>query len=147
MSPLKLIHIFQGRIQRFWKGVALYVGHHGWPTKKILDFRWSKKAKITLETISFWQNISISIFKFSPFLYTTKACQWISSIFQNLQTLWWGRRKNTQQSMKKEKLRKVVCFIKSFKMIMNHFFVSQAHSQPDFCFFKSEWRKKYQKAN
>ena len=109
--------------------------------------RWSIKAKVTLETISFWQNISISIFKFSPFLYTTKACQWISSIFQNLQTLWWGRRKNTQQSMKKEKLRKVVCFIKSFKMIMNHFFVSQAHSQPNFCFFKSEWRKKYQKAN
>ena len=33
---------------------ALYVGHHGWPTKKILGFRWSKKAKITLETISFW---------------------------------------------------------------------------------------------
>ena len=29
--------------------------------------KWSKKAEITLETISFWQNISISIFKFSPF--------------------------------------------------------------------------------
>ena len=66
----------QGRIQRFWKGVALYVGHHGWPPKKILGFRWSKKAKITLETISFWQNISISILKFCPFLYTMKACQW-----------------------------------------------------------------------
>ena len=36
--------------------------------KKILGSRWSKKAKIPLETISFWQNISISIFKFSPFL-------------------------------------------------------------------------------
>ena len=46
------------------------------PTKNILGFRWSKKAKITLETIDFWQNISISIFKFSPFLYTMKACQW-----------------------------------------------------------------------
>ena len=45
------------------------------PKKKILRFRWSKKAKITLETISFWQNISISIFKFSPFLYAMKACQ------------------------------------------------------------------------
>ena len=43
-----------------------------WLTKKILSFRWSKKAKITFETISFWQNISISIFKFSPFLYTMK---------------------------------------------------------------------------
>ena len=56
--------------------VAVNDGNHGWPTKKILGFRWSKKAKITLETISFWQNISISIFKFSPFLYTMKACQW-----------------------------------------------------------------------
>ena len=58
----------QGRIQRFWKGVALYVGHHGWPAKKILGYRWSKKAKITLKTISVWQNIFISIFKFSQFL-------------------------------------------------------------------------------
>ena len=42
--------------------------HHGWPTKKILGIRWSKKAEVTLETISFWQNISIGIFKFSLFL-------------------------------------------------------------------------------
>ena len=42
--------------------------HHGWPVKKILGFRWSKKVEKTLETISFWQNISISIFKFSQFL-------------------------------------------------------------------------------
>ena len=37
-------------------------------TKKILGFGWSKKVKMTLETISFWWNISINIFKFSPFL-------------------------------------------------------------------------------
>ena len=43
--------------------------------KENFRFRCSKKAKITLETVSFWQNISISIFKFSPFLYTMKACQ------------------------------------------------------------------------
>ena len=42
----------------------------------MLGFRWSKKAKITLETISFWQNISISIFKFSSFLYTMKNGRW-----------------------------------------------------------------------
>ena len=52
---------------------ALYVGH-GWPLKKILGFRWSKKIEITLETISFWQNISISIFRFSQFL-STKSYQ------------------------------------------------------------------------
>ena len=36
--------------------------------KKILGFTWFKKAEITLETINVWQNISISIFKFSRFL-------------------------------------------------------------------------------
>ena len=35
---------------------------------KILGFRWSKIAKITLETISFWQYNYLSIFKFSQFL-------------------------------------------------------------------------------
>ena len=65
---------YQGQIQRFWKS-GLYVSHQGWPTKKILGFRWSKKTKITLEAISFWRNISISVFKFSPFLYTMKACR------------------------------------------------------------------------
>ena len=48
--------------------LTLYVVHHGWPAKKKLDFRWSKKAEITLETISFWQNVYICILKFSPFL-------------------------------------------------------------------------------
>ena len=33
-----------------------------------LGFRQSKKAEKPLETISFWQNILISIFKFSPSL-------------------------------------------------------------------------------
>ena len=56
-------------------GRVLYIGHHGFPKKRILGFRPSKKAKTTSGTISFWQNISISIFKFSPFLYTMKACQ------------------------------------------------------------------------
>ena len=73
---------------------ALYVGHHGWPTKKILGFRWFKKAKITLETIVFWRNIYNSIFKFSPFLYAMKLTDEIFSIFQNLQMLWQGKRKN-----------------------------------------------------
>ena len=77
-SKMKLHNYSQGRIQRFSKGGgrgAHYVSHHGWWTKKILGFRWSKKAKITLENKSFWRNISISIFKFSPFLFTMKTCQ------------------------------------------------------------------------
>ena len=44
--------ILQGQIQIFWKE-GRYFGHHGWPAKKILGFRWSEKVKITSETISF----------------------------------------------------------------------------------------------
>ena len=36
-------------------------------------FTWYKKAKITLECKTLWRNISISVFKFSPFLHTMKA--------------------------------------------------------------------------
>ena len=46
--------------------------------QKILGFRWSKKAEVTLETISLGQNISISILKFSPFL-LIKSCQFFKS--------------------------------------------------------------------
>ena len=35
---------------------------------KPLGFRCAKEAEIMLETISFWQDIAISIFKLSPFL-------------------------------------------------------------------------------
>ena len=42
----------------------LYFGHYGRPTKKMVGMRWFEKA--ALETISFWRNILISIFKFSP---------------------------------------------------------------------------------
>ena len=38
---------------RDFEKLALNIGHQGWPTKKTLGFRWSKKAKITLETILF----------------------------------------------------------------------------------------------
>ena len=40
---------------------VLYVGHHGWPTKKILGFKWSKKAKIMLETKAFGETF-LSVF-------------------------------------------------------------------------------------
>ena len=58
------------------------------------------------------------------------------------------------QSMRKEKLRIarlcfiVGCFIKSFKMIINHFFfISQAHLQRSFCFLLSEWRRSIKRGN
>ena len=52
--------------------------------KKILGFRWSKKAEVTLETRSFWQIISIGIFKFSVLFF--HFFDKILSIFQNLLT-------------------------------------------------------------
>ena len=53
-----------------------------------------------------------------------------------------------QQSIRKEKLRKVgLCFIKSFNMIINYFFVLQDHLQPNFWFLISGWRKKYQRGS
>ena len=70
---LSFLWYIPGADPEIWKKVVLYVGHHGWPTKKILSFRWSKKSKITLEIISFGRNISISIFNISPFLYTMKV--------------------------------------------------------------------------
>ena len=64
-----------GADPEIFKRGALYISHHGWATKKILRFTWSKKAKTTLKTIHFWRNISVSIFKFLPFLYTMKGCR------------------------------------------------------------------------
>ena len=52
-----------------WKGGALYIGHHDWPTKKILGFRWSKKAKITLQTKAFGE-IFLSVFSNFLHFYT-----------------------------------------------------------------------------
>ena len=48
------------------------------PTKKMLYFRFSKNVKITLEAITLWQTISISVFRFSLFLYT-----YIKLVFAN----------------------------------------------------------------
>ena len=58
----KTLKIFKaGADPEILKRGALYVGHHGWPTKKILGFRWSKKAKITLETKAFGETF-LSVF-------------------------------------------------------------------------------------
>ena len=33
------------------------VGHHCWPTEKILDFEWSKKAQMAMKFLFFFQDI------------------------------------------------------------------------------------------
>ena len=100
-------YVIQRRIQRFWKrGEALC---RTWlAAKEIQSFRWSKKAKITLETIRFWWNISFSILEFSPFSYIMKACGWNLINFSTFKNAYKKREKTLiQQSMRTEKLRKV----------------------------------------
>ena len=63
LKPLQnFVTLTRGRSRYFEKGGgSLYVGHHGWPTKKLLGFRWSKKVKITLETKAFGETL-LSVF-------------------------------------------------------------------------------------
>ena len=61
---------YTGADPEILKRGALYVGHHGWSTKKILGFRWSKKAKITLETKVFGETF-LSVF--SNFLHFNES--------------------------------------------------------------------------
>ena len=95
--------------------------------RKILGFRWSKKAKITLAAISFWRNTSFSIF--SNFVSNESLPVKFYQFFKIYKRFDKEREKTLiQQSVRKEKLRKVgLCFItgyfiKPFKMTINLFF-------------------------
>ena len=49
-----------------------------------------------------------------------------------------------RQSMRKEKLKKVDFVLQQVvNIIINQFFIFQAHSQPNVCFLISGWRKNY----
>ena len=100
--------------RNFEKGGA--VGRSSWlADKKNLVFRWSKKAKIALETIRFWRNIFISIFKFSPFLYTMKGSRWDLINFSKFSNALLRKEKNTHTALRKEKLIKTrICFITGY---------------------------------
>ena len=69
MQLIKSYPTYRGGSRDFEKAGALDVGHHGWPTKKISGLRWSKKAKITLETKAFGETF-LSVF--SNFLHFYK---------------------------------------------------------------------------
>ena len=81
---------------------------HGWPKKKILGFRLYKKAKIRLETIKILAKCFCQCSQlFSIFIYNESlpiiSCQFLK-IYKRFEK---KRRNNDQQSMRKEKLRKV----------------------------------------
>ena len=131
-----------GGSRDFEKGGTLYVGHHGWPMKNVLGVRWFKKVKMTLETIN--------ILKFSPFLYSIKAFRWnLFQFFQIYQCFDKEREKTLiEQSMRKEKLCYkfalcktlyfviIDCFIKPFKMIINHIFYFASSFTAQFLLFQ-----------
>ena len=136
----------QGWIQRFWKERALCVGHHSWPTKKILGFRWSKNANV--RNYSFWRNISFSIFKFCPFLNIMKACRWNQSF--KIYKRFYKKREETRNSHTSvnEKRRNKKSwnffyltgyFMKPLKMAINHFFFNRSFCSQDFFYFANSF--------
>ena len=50
-SKVVIFPQYTGADSEILKRGALYVAHHGWLTRKILGFRWSEKAEMTLETM------------------------------------------------------------------------------------------------
>ena len=67
-SGLIIKNISTGADQKILKKGVLYDGHHGWLTKKILGFRWPKRANITLETKAFGKTF-VSVFSNFPHFY------------------------------------------------------------------------------
>ena len=132
--------------------MALYVSYHSWPTKKF-RFQMVQKGQNNVRNYKVLAKLLYQHFQiFSIFTHSGRLPMKSYQFFKICKHFDKEREKTLmQQSMRKEKLRKVGlcfikgCFIKSFNMIINHFFVSQAHSQPNFCFLISGWRKKYQK--
>ena len=111
----------------------MHVGHHGWLTKKTLGFRWSKKAKITSETIVFGETF-LSVFSiFHYFLYTMRPCWWNIFSFTRFTNAFVRKKKIVmQQSKSKQKLSKgctlfylTSCYMKPLRITINHFFFNR----------------------
>ena len=139
---IRFLDVIPGADPEILKKEALYVSHHGWLTKKFLFFRWFKKAKITLEAVSF------NIFKLLPFL---KRRQYILSpiksyqFFQIYKRFYKKKEKSSYSSQWGKKLGNVGlcfiagCFIKPFKIIINHFLLNRSLCSQHF-FFISQAR-------
>ena len=116
---------------------ALYVDHHGWPTKKILGFRWSKKAKIMLETKALAKHFFEYFQIFSIFIYNERLLMKSHQLFKIYKRFYKKREKIVmQQSIRKEKLRKIFLFNRFFYEVLekaiNHFFFNRSFCSQDF---------------
>ena len=69
--------------------------------KNYFNFQMVQNAKITLETISFLQNISITIFKFSPFFIYNESLPMKSYQFFKITTRF-DKRKNTSAAVSRK---------------------------------------------
>ena len=143
------IRCIQGRIQRFWKGGVAICRPPWLADEKILALRWSKKSKITFETLRFWWNISISILKCLHF-YAVKVCWWDLINFSKIYRCFDKERKKHSHSSQWEKKNWEKWTLSYNRLIYkalqnnNHYFFSQAHSQRNFRFLLPGWRKKHQ---
>ena len=95
----------------------------------LLVFRWSKKAKITSETISFLKNISFSMFKFSTSLHIMKVCRWNLNNFSKFTNTF------IRKIEKSWTLFYNNYFIKPFKMTINRFLFLGSFCSQDFFLF------------
>ena len=146
---LNAFHIYLC-LTRYWseadpeilKEAVLYVGHHGWPTKKILGFTWSKNSQNNVRNYKFLGKYFYQHFQiFSIFIYN-ESLPMKSYQFFKIYTSFDKEREKTlmRQSMRKEKLRKVGlcfttgCFIKSINLIINFLFCKLIGS-PIFAFW------------
>ena len=94
---------FRGGFRDFEKG-TLYVGHHDWLSKKILDFSCSKKTKITFITKLVFGKIFMSVFSNLLLFYSQNLNNFLK--FTNVLI---RKQKKTliQQSIRKKKWEKL----------------------------------------
>ena len=109
----------------------------------ILGFSWSKKAKITLETEAFGETFLLVFSNFLHFYIQWKLTNEILSVFQDLQTLLWEKRKSSHTAViEKRRTEKswnlfylTDYFMKPSKMAINHFFFSRFFCSQDLFLF------------
>ena len=127
----------QGWIQRFLKG------HHDWLMKKILGLRWSKKAKITLQTKAFGETFQYFQI-FFIFIYN-ESLPVKSYQFFKIYKRFYKKEKNSHTAVNEQRKNERSCtlfyltgyFMKPLKIVLNHFFFNRSFCSQDCFYFAS----------